>query len=140
MFKVTNKILQIGGDTFPSDNQKVNEGEFANGEVLKKLPGYITTQLWASNNKLTKKDIASGFNSFVDFVDFSGHGSWGSWATHATQDEEVWLPAVCFRQPPAGRFGDTKKLESELHPRPLPPERPHLPGERPTKLEDPIVT
>ena len=100
--KVTNKIVQIGGDTFPGDNQKVNEGEFANSEVLKKLPGYITTQLWASNGRLTKRDIANGFNSLVDFVDFSGHGSWGSWATHDTQDDEVWLPAKTTISPYTG--------------------------------------
>jgi len=91
--KMTNKIVQIGGDTFPGDPEDVNEGEFANEEVLEHLPGYDTTQLWASNGKLTKMHIANGFNNLVDFVDFSGHGSWGSWATHAPDDEHVWLPA-----------------------------------------------
>jgi len=91
--KVTNKIVQIGGDTFPGDPEDVNEGEFANEEVLEHLPGYDTTQLWASNGKLTKMHIANGFNNPVDFVDFSGHGSSGSWATHAPDDEQVWLPA-----------------------------------------------
>ena len=91
--KMTNKIVQIGGDTFPGDPENVNEGEFANGKVLEHLTGYDTTRLWASNGKLTKMHIANGFNSLVDFVDFSGHGSWGSWATHAPDDEQVWLPA-----------------------------------------------
>jgi len=100
--KVTNKIVQIGGDTFPGDPENVNEGEFANGEVMKHLPSYDTTQLWASNGKLTKMHIANGFNNLVDFVDFSGHGSWGSWATHAPNDDHVWLPAKSLISPYTG--------------------------------------
>ena len=99
---MTNKIVQIGGDTFPGDPDNVNEGEFANGEVLEHLPGYDTTQLWASNEQLTKRNIANGFNSFVDFVDFSGHGSWASWATHAPNDDDIWLPAKSTISPYTG--------------------------------------
>ena len=83
----------------PGDPENVNEGEFANGEVLSKLPGYSTTKLWASNNQLTKSKIAQGFNDVVDFVDFSGHGSPSSWATHDTDNDEVWLPAKSYIPP-----------------------------------------
>jgi hypothetical protein len=102
--KMTKKIVQVGGDTFPGDPQKVNEGEFANMEVLEKLPGYENNanQLWASNGRLTKQEIAHGFNSFVDFVDFSGHGSSRSWATHAVQDEKTWLPPKTTLSPYTG--------------------------------------
>lgn len=104
--KVVNKILQIGGDTFPDDSQKVNEGEYANNEVLKKLPGYLSIRVWASKSNgaqaLTKQNIANGFIEGVDFVDFSGHGSWGSWATHAPQDDKTWLPAKTIISPYTG--------------------------------------
>jgi hypothetical protein len=100
--KMVNKILQIGGDTFPGDAERVSEGEFANDEVLKKLPGYSSTKLWASNGKLTKSNIASGFNSIVDFVDFSGHGSYSSWATHDTEDDDTWLPPQTLISPYTG--------------------------------------
>ena len=90
--KMTNKIVQIGGDTFPGDPENINEGEYANERVLEKLPGYQTTQLWGSNGKLTKFNIIKSFYSGVDFVDFSGHGSYLSWATHPPGDESRWIP------------------------------------------------
>jgi len=109
--KMTNKIVQVGGDTFPGDPQNVNEGEFANGEVLEQLPGYDTTQLWASNGKLKKMNIANGFNNLVDFVDFSGHGSPESWATHAPNDEKVWLPA----KSPISPYTGWLYIDYEMH-------------------------
>jgi hypothetical protein len=104
--KMVNKIMQIGGDTFPGDPEKINEGEYANNEVLTKLSGYTSLRIWASEKEgaqaLNKNNIANGFNEGVDYVDFSGHGSWGSWATHATQDNEVWLPAKTLISPYTG--------------------------------------
>ena len=101
-----NKIVQIGGDTFPGDSEKINEGEFANGEVLKNLPGYSSTRIWASQSndaiELTKQNIADGFMSDTDFVDFSGHGSYASWATHAPEDEGTWLPPKTIFSPHTG--------------------------------------
>jgi len=88
--KMTNKILQMGGDTFTEDTQM--EGEYANTVVLTKLPGYSTTQLWGSNGLLTKSNIANGFKNNIDFADFSGHGSYQSWATHPPNDENSWIP------------------------------------------------
>ena len=87
-----NKILQCGGDSVPDDAGGINEGEYANTKVLEKLPGYSTTQLWASNGKLTKSNIAKGFRSGVDFVDFCGHGNHHSWATHPPNDRDTWVP------------------------------------------------
>jgi len=104
--KMLNKIMQIGGDTFPGDPQEISEGEFANTKVLEKLSGYTSIKVWASQSngaqELTKKNIANGFQLGVDFVDFSGHGSWASWATHAPQDEDTWLPAKTLISPYTG--------------------------------------
>ena len=100
--KMTNEIVQIGGDTFPGDGEGIYEGEFANEEVLSELSGYSSTRLWGSNGKMTKSNIAKGFRSSADFMDFSGHGSWASWATHAPDDDEVWIPAKSLRSPYTG--------------------------------------
>ncbi len=104
--KMTNKIVQIGGDTFPGDPESINEGEFANKEVLTNLPGYESVRLWASQSdgadELSKKNIANGFNGNVDFVDFSGHGSYASWATHAPEDDRTWLPDKTLFSPYTG--------------------------------------
>jgi len=88
--KMTKKILQAGGDTFPGNTQI--EGEYNNGKVLEKLPGYTAIQCWASDETLTKPKLASGWKKSVDFVDWSGHGSPISWATHPPNDDHIWLP------------------------------------------------
>ncbi len=89
---MTNTIVQIGGDTFPGDEENINEGEFANEEVLTKLPGYTTTQCWGSTETLTKQNIINAVYDGVDFIDFSGHGSYLSYATHPPNDESRWIP------------------------------------------------
>jgi len=99
---LTNTIVQIGGDTFPGDEENVNEGEFANDQVMQVLPGYETVQLWASNGHLTKGEIIRAVTQGADFVDFSGHGSPLSWATHASNDDKVWLPKQTFYSPYSG--------------------------------------
>jgi len=99
--KMTNKIVQAGGDSFTGDS--INEGEYANTQVYETLPNdYTTTQLWASTETLTKKNIADGFNNNVDFVDFCGHGSWASFATHPPGDDETWVPPKSLISPYTG--------------------------------------
>jgi len=100
--KMTNKILQMGGDSVTGDSEGIYEDEYAEVKVLEKLPGYTSTQLWASNGKLTKQNIANGFKNNVDFVEFSGHGSWASWASHPFNDEETWLPDETLISPYTG--------------------------------------
>jgi len=100
--KMTNKILQMGGDSVTGDAEGIYEDEYAEMKVLEKLPGYSATQLWASNGKLTKNNIAIGFKDNVDFVEFSGHGSWASWSSHPFNDEETWLPPKTLISPYTG--------------------------------------
>ena len=104
--KMTNKIVQVGGDTFPGDPELINEGEYANEQVMNNLGDYESIRLWASKSDgaktLSKGNIANGFNNNVDFVDFSGHGSYASWATHAPNDESTWLPAKALFSPYTG--------------------------------------
>ena len=98
--KMTNKILQIGGDSLPGTD--VYTGEYANEKVLEKLPGYTPTRLWGTNGQITKSNIGEGFRSCVDFVDFSGHGSWASWATHPPDDGNTWIPPKTIISPYTG--------------------------------------
>ncbi len=105
--KMTNKIIQVGGDTFTGDYDGIYEGEYSNSEVLKKLPGYKTTKLWASQGKVTKLNIVIGFKISPDFYDFSGHGSFKSWATHPPNDHTVWVPTNTSISEKAGwHYGD----------------------------------
>jgi hypothetical protein len=115
--KVMNKVIQLGGDTFPGDDEHINEGEYSNTKVLTKLPGYTPIQLWASSATLTKDNIRKNINKGVDFVDCSGHGSWASWATHPPNDDSIWLPPQTFYSPYTGllyidveSFFNAKKL------------------------------
>ncbi|MDG6228979.1 MAG: C25 family cysteine peptidase [Candidatus Thermoplasmatota archaeon] len=94
--KVTKRILQMGGDTFPGDPQNVNEGEFANAEVMKRIPDYTATQLWGSKKNLFRFNIIFNILKGYDFVDFSGHGSYVSWATHPPNDDSKWIPKGLF--------------------------------------------
>ncbi|MCK5458259.1 MAG: hypothetical protein KAI20_00080 [Thermoplasmatales archaeon] len=89
---VMNKIVQMGGDTFPGDDEGIYEGEFCNDVVMDNLPGYSTERLWGSNEQLSKLNIIKAINNGVDFVDFSGHGSYQSWSTHPPEDESRWIP------------------------------------------------
>ncbi len=90
--KMTNHIVQMGGDTFPDDPSRVNEGEYANTQVMEQLPTYTTTQLWGSEGNLRRFNIIWETWKGADFLDFSGHGSYLSWATHPPQDNKQWLP------------------------------------------------
>jgi hypothetical protein len=102
--KMTGKIMQAGGDSFTGDS--IYEGEFANVEVMKKLPGYATTRLWASHpnpsyttEALTKPNIRKSFMDGVDFIDWSGHGNPAGWATHPPNDDTTWVPPSTLFSP-----------------------------------------
>ncbi len=100
--QMLNTIVQIGGDTFPGDRENINEGEYANEQVLQRLPGYEATQLWASTGTLKKGWIITNFYRGADYVDFSGHGSPLSWATHPPGDDSTWLPRQTLYSPYSG--------------------------------------
>jgi hypothetical protein len=90
---MTNRIIQVGGDTIPGDGGGILEGEYANQQVLKELPGYISVRLWASLWLITKNNIARNYEFLPDFYDFSGHGSFSTWATHPPERADLWIPA-----------------------------------------------
>jgi len=107
-------IVVIGGDSFPGDNDGVNEGEYVNEAVIDVMDGFIPTKLWVSNNKLIKmsptgvSQINDAIGAGCGFVDFSGHGNTNLYATHPHENENKWVPT-----PIGGYFGSNiKSLEN----------------------------
>ncbi|RLF29215.1 MAG: hypothetical protein DRN05_02125 [Thermoplasmata archaeon] len=91
-------LVVCGGDSFPGDNNGVDEGEFVNQAVIDIMDGFIPDKIWASNGRLTgmfptgAQEISEAINSGAGFVDFSGHGNTYVWATHPHEDHNTWIP------------------------------------------------
>ena len=104
--KMTNKILQIGGDSYII-NDNIYEGEFQNEQVLKKLSGYTSTRLWASLGNLKKINIRKGFMDSVDFVDIATHGNPILFATYPPNNPNSMVPTGSIISPfPGFRTSD----------------------------------
>jgi len=93
-------LVVIGGDSFPGDEDQIDEGEYVNQAVIDIMDGFIPDKLWASLGRLSGI-IPSGaqkINNAIDegcgFVDFSGHGNTMIWATHPHEDDGTWLPTT----------------------------------------------
>lgn len=93
-----NTIINIGGDTFPEDEEGIDEGEFANQKVIESMPGINYTRIWAPGGypdrgdvDISVSNIIRELNEGADFVDFSGHGNEISWATHPHGDNQTWI-------------------------------------------------
>ncbi len=90
-------LVVVGGDTFPDDD-KVNEGEYANQKVIDLMSGFVPNKLWVTNEKLTSAapsgvtNIKSAINDGCGFVDFSGHGNTNVWATRPHDNFNIWVP------------------------------------------------
>jgi hypothetical protein len=90
-------LVVVGGDTF-EDDDKVDEGEYANQKVIDLMTGFTPNKLWVTNGKLTSAapsgvaNIKSAINDGCGFVDFSGHGNTNVWATHPHDNFNIWTP------------------------------------------------
>ncbi len=90
-------LVVVGGDTF-EDDDKVDEGEYANQKVIDLMTGFVPNKLWVTNEKLTSAapsgvaNIKSAINDGCGFVDFSGHGNTNVWATHPHDNFNIWIP------------------------------------------------
>ena len=67
-----NKILLLGGDTFP--NHGVNEGEFVTNLIAEEMDGFDSVKLWTSEN--TFKPLSINYQTYLGagFISYSGHG------------------------------------------------------------------
>lgn len=92
------EIVYCGGDTFPGDENAINEGEYANQAIIDAMDGFNARKLWASNYKIdSTAKITEAVSQGAGFVDFSGHGSSTSWATHPHERENRWLPTGGYK-------------------------------------------
>ena len=88
-----NKIIGIGGDTFPPSEEggtNYPEGEICTEKGLEILSNFTGTRLWMSLGNLTTKSIINVVNQGCGFLYFSGHGNPRSWATHLMGDYVNW--------------------------------------------------
>lgn len=75
-----NKILLLGGDTFPGHNG--NEGEELNLIIEQIMSDFVPIKLWTSDNTFRFWNVNKEINSGVGFVDYSGHGFQNGMSTH----------------------------------------------------------
>ena len=88
-----NKIIGIGGDTFPPSDEggtNIAEGEACTEKALEIMSDYTGVRLWMSLGNLTTDSIIKEVNKGCGFLYFSGHGNPRSWATHLMGDYVNW--------------------------------------------------
>jgi len=104
-------IILIGGDTFPGDDDDIDEGEYANQMVLDTLSTFNGIKIWASNGELYSiANIAQAFYEGAGFADFSGHGSPTLFATHPHGNDKIWLPPGFLKTSNVRSFVNREKL------------------------------
>ena len=99
-----NRMLLVGGDTFPGDQAGVYDGEYATSHEFSYMPSQFTaTKLYASDKSLTGgksgklayrlawTNVVKTFSQGFGFVAFDGHGSPTVWATHPVGEEKSWI-------------------------------------------------
>jgi len=93
-----NKLVVIGGDTAPHDDENINEGEYVNQAIIDIMDGFIPDKIWDSNKRLSGtyttgvSNINEGFNNGCGFVDWSGHGDTNVWTTYPHNGSRQSLP------------------------------------------------
>jgi hypothetical protein len=91
-------LIVVGGDSFPGDDDEIDEGEYLNQAVIDVMDGFVPNKIWASEGDLSGyvpsgvTKLSNALNEGAGFVDFSGHGNPRVWATHPHEDENTWLP------------------------------------------------
>jgi hypothetical protein len=83
-----NKILLIGGDTFPGWNG--NEGEILNNMVEQIMSDFTPTKLWTSDGTFNPQKINEAINKGAGFIDYSGHGFETGVGTHPPNNDS-WI-------------------------------------------------
>lgn len=90
-----NKIILIGGDTFPlSKGSPFNqfEGEITNEKVGQQLPGFEKVFLWSSQRNLNAFTFNRAISEGAGFVSYAGHGfehGWGTYRPNAVVDKNL---------------------------------------------------
>jgi len=81
-----NKILLLGGDTFP--NHGVIEGEFVTDLIADEMNAFEPVRLWTSRDNFNPLSIDSWTSSGAGFISYSGHGYITGFGTSPPNVEE----------------------------------------------------
>jgi len=90
------KMLLVGGDTFPGNNEYY-EGERETNYAASFMEplGFSFEKLWVSNgNFKDTSDVINAINQGAGFIFFAGHGSPLDWGTHPPNNDSVWVDGL----------------------------------------------
>jgi hypothetical protein len=104
------KLVLMGGDSLPGDEEQVDEGEYVNQAVMDTLEGFIPVRIWASNGELyDASNISDAINGGAGFVFFNGHGNTTVWATHPHESYD-WIPPGSYTNSHLNALSNGNKL------------------------------
>ncbi|MCD6223267.1 MAG: peptidase C25, partial [Thermoplasmata archaeon] len=89
------RLVVVGGDSWPQENDPYYEGEEENKVAISLLPDFEPVKLWTSLGTLTSpEDVINAVNEGCGFLFFDGHGNPMNWATHPPHDENTWIDGL----------------------------------------------
>ena len=89
------KIVAVGGDTFPGEDDPYYEGELATSKSVEYMQGFDAVKLYTSDHTLgNANDVINAVSQGCGFLNFEGHGNPMGWATHPPHDENTWIDGL----------------------------------------------
>ena len=86
-------LVLIAGDGIPFDEEKIDESEYLQEELIDIMQGFIPNRVWASNEKLLDvNNINQAIEQGAGFVFFNGHGNHDLWATYLHESTTMVPP------------------------------------------------
>jgi hypothetical protein len=93
------KMVVVGGDSAPAENDPWYEGEEENKLALEYMTGFEGIRLWTSNGNFTSsQDVIDGISAGCGFLFFDGHGNPTVWSTHPPKNESVWIDGLVLNE------------------------------------------
>ena len=104
-------VLYCGGDTFPGDDNAVDEGEYFCEYISGFMNGFSSNKLYVTEGTLrTVTDIYDGLSEGSGFFILAGHANPTSWSTHPHENPNVWIPTTGFRSSNAASTNNGAQL------------------------------
>jgi hypothetical protein len=89
------KMVVVGGDSAPAENDPWYEGEEENKLALTYMNGFEGIKLWTSTGNLTgPQDVINAVNQGCGFLFFDGHGNPIIWSTHPPKNGSIWIDGL----------------------------------------------
>jgi hypothetical protein len=97
-----NRIVGIGGDTYPPGSYPFPTPAFEGEENIKTCISYMTgfenTKLFTSDGTLTgPDDVIREVNKGCGFLVFNGHGNPARWSTHPPNNASIWIDGFSLK-------------------------------------------